>query len=185
MCDQDPRCRTQHHRPGTICPYSKRTSRSSSYVPSEPTTFTAPSVKTGTPAPAGGPTRLDDRSPRTSSAICAALFLAMWLLATAKTGGIVTLPLILVGGVLVAIPAAIASGLMYHCHAWLNNGMRRCRKPRKGFMMRCRHHEGQIVIAYDLAALLASAIAVANAILALRILRHASEFDFTPITLVT
>lgn len=185
MCDQDLRCRTQHHRPGTICPYSKRASRRSSYIPSEPIKFTAPSVKKGTPALVGGRTRLDDRRPWTSSAICAALFLAMSLLATAKTGGIVTLPLILVGGLLVAIPAAIASGLMYHCHAWLNSGMRRCRKPRKGVMMRCRHHEGQLVIAYDVAALLASAVAVVNAFLALRILSSASELDLTPITFVT
>ena len=107
----------------------------------------------------------------------------MWVLASVTAGGTVDLLVVLVGGLLVVVPAGIASGLMYRCHAWLKDGTRRCRKPRKGFMSRCRHHQGQIVIAYDVAALVASAVAVVNFFLAVRILGHASEFDLTPITL--
>jgi len=184
MCDEDLRCRTQHHRPGTICPYSKRGSRGSGYVPSEPIKFNGPVVKKSTTAPASRPVRHDDWRPWKSSGVCIAVLLAMCFFATTRTGGIVNLPLVLVGGLLVVIPAGIASSLMYRCHAWLNNETRRCQKPRKGFMMRCRHHQGQIVVAYDVAALVAGAVAMVNSWLAFQILRHANEFDLTPITLV-
>ncbi|SIN55806.1 Uncharacterised protein [Mycobacteroides abscessus subsp. abscessus] len=176
MCQYDPLCDVGRHKPQTVCP---RTGRSGGYVPTEPIAFTEPMVKKTAPLGEGG--QPDDLHPWTNSAVCVAVLFGMWLLASAKTGGTVTLWVVLVGVLLVAIPAGIASGLLYRCHAWLNDGTRRCRKPRKGFMMRCRHHQGQMVVAYDVAALIAGAVMFVNGLLGFWVLVRASEFDFTPL----
>ncbi|MBN7483761.1 MULTISPECIES: hypothetical protein [Mycobacteroides] len=48
-------------------------------------------------------------------------------------------------------------------------------------MMRCRHHQGQMVVAYDVAALIAGAVMFVNGLLGFWVLVRASEFDFTPL----
>ncbi len=179
MCQYDALCDIGRHKPQTVCP---RTGRSGGYASTEPVAFTQPAVKKSTPVPSGGGSRTEDSRPWWSSGVCLAMLFGMWLLASAKTGGTVTLWVVLGCVLLVAVPAGIASDLMYRCHAWLNDGTRRCRKPRKGFLMRCRHHQGQMVIAYDVAAAVASLVTVVNFLVAVRILGHASEFDFTLLT---
>lgn len=179
MCDEDSRCRVKHHRPGTVCPYTKRASRGG-YVDSQPIRFTEPLAKKNA-ASAGG--RTGDWRPWTNSGVCLAVLLGMWVFASAKIGGTVTLGVVVVGVLLVVIPAGIASNLMYRCHAWLNDGTRRCRKARKGVLMRCRHHQGQVVIAYDMGAAIATLVAIVNFFVAVRILTHASRFDLLPASL--
>jgi hypothetical protein len=137
-------------------------SRGSGYVPAEPIKFNGPAVKKLTTAPASRPVLLGDDKDRRHREPPAGSRRAL----------------------LAVIPARIASSLMYRCHAWLNNETRRRQKPCKGFMMRCRHHQGQIIVAYDVAALIAGAVAMVNSWLAFQILRHANGFDLTPITLV-
>lgn len=183
MCDEDSRCRVRHHRPGTICPYTKQVSRGSGYASREPTKFTQPVVKKSIPARAGSGERPEDLRPWRNSGVCVIVLLGMWFLAAAKTGGTVTLWVVLIGVLLVLVPARIASHLMYRCHAWLNDGTRRCQKPRKGFLSRCRHHQGQAVIACDVAAAIASLVAAVNFLVAIRILTHASAIDLLPASL--
>ncbi|BBZ83318.1 hypothetical protein PP568_09845 [Mycobacteroides abscessus] len=49
--------------------------------------------------------------------------------------------------------------------------------------MRCRHHQGQVVIAYDMGAAIATLVAIVNFFVAVRILTHASRFDLLPASL--
>ncbi|MBE5507663.1 hypothetical protein E3G54_004998 [Mycobacteroides abscessus] len=63
------------------------------------------------------------------------------------------------------LPFLIAAELLRTCGAWINDGTRRCRRPRQGFLRRCGDHQGQIATGYDLSGALAFGIGVLNVLL--------------------
>jgi hypothetical protein len=69
------------------------------------------------------------------------------------------------GTVLLLLPFVIGGMLLSKCHAWINDGTRRCKHRRKGFMRRCFHHRSQALTLYDAAGGLSIAIGVLNVVL--------------------
>jgi len=68
------------------------------------------------------------------------------------------------GVLAIVFPVALALQWTYQCSAWINSGTSRCRRPRAGFLQRCRHHTRVMMTQYDAAAAVAIAIAVVNAL---------------------
>ena len=62
----------------------------------------------------------------------------------------------------VGLPAGLAAYWLSRCSGWLNDGSRRCRQPRIGFLRRCAHHSEQVITWYDFAGAVAAVLAAVN-----------------------
>lgn len=70
----------------------------------------------------------------------------------------------------VGLPAGLAAHWLSRCSGWLNDGSRRCRQPRAGFLRRCAQHSEQVITWYDVAGAVAAVLAATN-VAALFVLR--------------
>lgn len=175
MCQYDSRCRVGRHRPGTICPYAGHTPHSGGFG------WSANYGSTGQTKSAGssgtdnirGAVQASERGPQLWGG-GSVVDLLVWIIFLYRWDGVLTAQVIIVGGLLMLLPFFIGLELLSKCHAWINDGTRRCENPRKGFMRRCSHHRSQALTLYDAAGGLSMLIGCLNVLAFLNALGHQS-----------
>lgn len=172
MCQYDSRCRVGRHRPNTVCPYDVRGSYGWSMSPP------APSVAVSGPCGAGGVGSTGraaaDRAPHVGA--CGSLIdLLAWILVLHWWDGTtLTAWRIALGILLLAAPFAIGGELLSKCRAWINDGSRRCERPRHGLLRRCADHRSQALTLYDVAGGLSILVGVVNVLILMRVVLSGS-----------
>lgn len=91
--------------------------------------------------------------------------LLVWVVFLDGWDGTFTLWRAIFGLLLLGLPFAIGALVLSKCGAWLNDGSRRCKQPRSGFLRRCFDHRSQVVTWYDVWGGLSIAIGVLNVVL--------------------
>lgn len=91
--------------------------------------------------------------------------LLVWVVFLDAWDGTFTLWRAIFGLLLLGLPFAIGALVLSKCGAWLNDGSRRCKQPRSGFLRRCFDHRSQTVTGYDVWGGLSIAIGVLNVVL--------------------
>lgn len=156
MCQYSRRCPTGTHRPGTVCPYVGR-GTSAVRTPSQLPAIRPPRSSRSTSA-----VSRYQRAALTTGGLSLADALAWWIwLAVFWEPHLdrVTLATILVAA---GVPAGLATYWLARCSGWLDDGSRRCRQPRTGFLRRCAQHRNQVITWYDVAGGIAAVVAVFN-----------------------
>lgn len=122
----------------------------------------APAVARG-----GGSSSSINWSDRTSEvgAASSGTDLLVWVVFLDGWDGTFTLWRAIFGLLLLGLPFAIGALVLSKCGAWLNDGSRRCKQPRSGFLRRCFDHRSQVVTWYDVWGGLSIAIGVLNVVL--------------------
>ena len=160
MCQYVHRCKVKKHWPTTVCPYTHRgggrTSPSQSAVASSrPTTAHL----------AGSSERQQNKRVAQAGAGGSSFDLLLWVFIVLHWDGEVTLRAVIIAISFVGVPFAIGWWLLRECGAWINDGTRRCRRIRQGFLRRCFDHREQALTARDLAGALSLGIGCLNALI--------------------
>ncbi len=156
MCQYNPRCPTGRHRPGTVCSYAGWRG-STVRIRSQPNTIHTPS---------SARPRLTWSHHQGAALVTAGVSFAdtlvWWIWLAVIWDPRLYRVTIIATLIAVGLPAGLAAYWLSRCSGWLNDGSRRCRQPRIGFLRRCAHHSEQVITWYDFAGAVAAVLAAVN-----------------------
>jgi hypothetical protein len=164
-CGAETRRGTACRRPvrrGGVCPHhGHRGSRPLASVPPPPDAARSARRSTGSLNRSSARPRRENRGARNAAAGTASSEALLWIAFIVAWDGRVNPIALVVGAMLVLVPAGIGTVATARCGAWLKNQPRRCRRTRRGILGRCADHRGGVTL-HDLVGAVAFMTALLN-----------------------